>query len=97
MAGGLLMMLGAYGRFVGWLPDDNPYQQERHGDETGAALPTVYPDDGDALAVRELADAERAAAEHRATPEQASGIHAIRDIRRAEDRLAAWRAITGSR
>lgn len=93
VAGGLLITLGSYGRFVGWLPDDNPYQQERHGDEPGH-LPTVYSGEDDAVAVRELADAERAVVAHTATPEQAAAVHAIRDVRTAEDRLAAWRRVT---
>lgn len=96
LAGGLLMVLGAYGRFVGWLPDDNPYQQERHGDEDAGRMPTIYPRQADAAAVRDLADAERAVAQHSATPEQAAAVHAIRDVRTAEDRLVAWRAAAGT-
>jgi hypothetical protein len=96
LAGGLLMVLGAYGRFVGWLPDDNPYQQERHGDEDAGAMPTIYPREDDAASVRDLADAERAVAQHSATPEQAAAVHAIRDVRTAEDRLVAWRAAAGN-
>lgn len=95
VAGGILIVLGSYGRFVLWLPDDNPYQQERHGDDDGAVLPTIYPHEDDAAAVRALADAERAVARHSATPEQAAAVHAIRDARSAEDRLAAWRSATG--
>jgi hypothetical protein len=97
LAGGLLMVLGAYGRFVGWLPDDNPYRQERHGDEdAGGVLPAIYPQPDDAVDVRDLADAERAVAQNGATPDQAAAVHAIRDVRTAEDRLVAWRAVTGS-
>lgn len=91
LAGGLLMVLGAYGRFVGRLPDDNPYKKQGRTD----VLPTVYPHADDTAAVRDLADAERAVAQHSATPEQAAAVHAIRDVRTAEDRLAAWRSATG--
>lgn len=93
VSGGLLMMLGAYGRFTGRLPDDNPYRQERHDDDSVEVLPTVYPEARDAQEVRALADAERAVAQHGATPEQAAAVAAIRDVRRAEDRLAAWRSV----
>lgn len=94
VAGGILIMLGSYGRFVLWLPDDNPYRQERRGDDEGGTLPTVYPGADDARLVTELADAERAVAQRRGTPEQQAAIHAIRDVRTAEDRLAAYRAVT---
>ncbi|WP_226363852.1 DUF4383 domain-containing protein [Pseudonocardia abyssalis] len=101
LAGGLLMVLGAYGRFTGRLPDDNPYRQAGESgaadgvDSDAAPLPTIYPHADDAVAVRDLADAERAVAQHSATAEQAAAVHAIRDVRSAEDRLVAWRSATG--
>ncbi len=94
VAGGLLIVLGSYGRFVGWLPDDNPYRQERHADKEPRPLPTIYPGSDDARVVTELAAAERAVARRTATPEQVAAIRAIRDVRSAEDRLAAYRATT---
>lgn len=95
IAGGLLLVLGAYGRFTGRLPTDNPYQQERHPDDSERdVLPTIYADPADVTAVRELADAERAVARGGATATQAAGVHAAGPQRRAEDRVSAWR--TGS-
>ena len=91
-AGALLLFLGAYGRFTGGLSADNPYQRERHaGDDDPAPLPTTFPDGDDAAAAPALAAAERATAQGTATPEQAAGIEAVRGIRRAEDRVDAWR------
>jgi Domain of unknown function (DUF4383) len=93
VAGGLLMILGAYGRFTGGLPSNNPYQQERHPDEgVTDLLPTIYADVEDAAAVAELAEAERAAARGGATPAQARGVEAAARVRRAEDRVAGWRS-----
>jgi hypothetical protein len=45
VAAGLLLILGAWGRFTGRLPSNNPYQQERHPDDgTADVMPTIYPD-----------------------------------------------------
>ena len=45
IAGALLLFLGAWGRFAGHLPDDNPYQQERHlGYDTPEPLPSHFDD-----------------------------------------------------
>lgn len=95
VSGALLLFLGAYGRFTGGLPTDNPYQQERDGD-TGepSFLPTIFADPADARAAGELAEAERAAARHGATPEQAAQLAGISEVRRTEDRVAGWRDTT---
>jgi len=97
VAGALLLFLGAYGRFTGRLPGDNPYEQERRSDDGRelAALPTVYPETGDARATAEMAEAERAVARHTATPAQAARLNAISELRSAEARVAGWRAATG--
>jgi hypothetical protein len=63
-----LLLVGAYGRFTGSLPDDSPY-----------ATPTVVrepPPLVDAELADELATAERAVAAHAATPAQAAGVAA---------------------
>jgi hypothetical protein len=94
VAGALLLFLGAYGRFTGGLPEDNQYRAERHGthDAEDVPLPTVFRDAEDVIAARELAEAERAVAQHAASPAQADGVAAAMKSRRAEDRVQAWRA-----
>ncbi len=93
IAGALLLFLGAWGRFTGRLPDDNPYRRERHpDDEARGALPTTFRDPHDVAAARELAEAERAVAQHTASPEVAARIDALRDVRRPEERVQRWRA-----
>lgn len=92
VSGGLLLVLGSYGRFTGRLPRDNPYAAERATTDGGHHPdPTHFDTAADARAAAELAAAERAAAEHRATPSQAARLRALATVRRAEDRVAAWR------
>ncbi|MEN3267215.1 DUF4383 domain-containing protein [Pseudonocardia sp.] len=96
VSGALLLFLGAYGRFTGGLPADNPYQAERHGGgDLEVPLPTVFRDQADVVAARELAEAERAVAQHAATREQVVRVAAARRARRAEDRVSEWRAGSG--
>ncbi|WP_433555087.1 DUF4383 domain-containing protein [Pseudonocardia xinjiangensis] len=94
VAGALLLFLGAYGRFTGGLPEDNQYRAERRSpdDTADVPLPTVFRDAGDVIAARELAEAERAVAQHAASAAQANGVAAAMRSRRAEDRVQAWRA-----
>jgi hypothetical protein len=91
IAGALLLFLGAWGRFSGRLPDNNPYRQERHHDEKPDPLPGSFNDPDDAAAARELAEAERAVAQHAASPEVTARIEAIHNLRREEDRVQEWR------
>lgn len=83
-------------------PDSTPHDPDPDPDggrsdpgvptETGEDIfPTVYRSAEDAVDVEELARAERAAARHAATPEQAAGVAAAAQVRRAEDRLEGWR------
>jgi hypothetical protein len=97
IAGALLLFLGAWGRFSGGLPDNNQYQRERHeGDAQPAPLPTTFNrDPGDATAARELAEAERAVAQHSASPEVTARIQEIHGLRREEDRVQRWRKRDG--
>lgn len=53
-------------------------------------FPTVYRSAQDAVDVTELAQAERAVAQHAATPEQVAGVSEAGQERRAEDRLERW-------
>ena len=92
IAGALLLFLGAWGRFTGRLPDDNPYRQERHQGDHPDALPTTFHDPDDIRAARELADAERAVAQHTAPDDVAARIDALREVRSPEERVQRWRA-----
>ena len=95
VAGALLLFLGAWGRFSGRLPDDNPYRQERHEHDTVDALPSHFDGPEDAAAARELAEAERAVAQHTAAPDVVARVEAVRAVRREEDRVQEWRRLGG--
>lgn len=97
LVGAALLFLGAWGRFTGGLPPSNPYQQERHDQDDEqeiVPLPTVFSDPADVRAAAELAEAERAEARRSTSPAQAAGLAAVRDVRRAEDRVEKWRTAT---
>jgi hypothetical protein len=96
VAGALLLFLGGYGRFAGRLPDDNPYRKDRgavDGARDREPDPLYLTDPGNAAAARELAAAERAAALHTATREQSERLARIRGLRKAEERVQAWRVL----
>ena len=95
VAGAMLLFLGAWGRFSGGLPDDNPYRDERHGQDVPDPLPAHFDGPEDAEAARELAEAERAVAQHAATPEIRARVEAIRALRGDEDRVKEWRRLRG--
>jgi Domain of unknown function (DUF4383) len=95
VAGALLLFLGAWGRFSGRLPDDNPYRQERHEHDTVDALPSRFDGPEDAAAARELAEAERAVAQRTAAPDVVARVEAVRAVRREEDRVQEWRRLGG--
>jgi hypothetical protein len=94
VSGGLLMILGSYGRFTGRLPDDNPYRRpgSAPADAAGVPEPMDFSDPDDVRAVRALAEAGRARALGTASPVQRRKLQAIETIRRPEDRVRAWRA-----
>ena len=94
VAGALLLFLGSWGRFAGGLPDDNPYRQERHGQDTPDPLPSHFDDPADAAAARELAEAERAVAQHAATPELTARVEAVSGMRSGEERIEEWRRLS---
>jgi Domain of unknown function (DUF4383) len=91
VVGALLLFLGAWGRYGGHLPEDNPYYQERHHDDMRTDRPATFTDPADATAARELAEAERVVAQHAASPELTTEIAALHDVRRVEDRVRQWR------
>jgi hypothetical protein len=78
-------------------PLDKPDQQERHDrddEQEPVPLPTIFSDPADVRAAAELAEAERADARHSISPEQAAGLAAAHEMRRAEDRVEKWRTVT---
>lgn len=98
IVGGLLLCVGAYGRFTGRLPADNPYNVGRGRspeDAEGGEFARIGGNDldnstSDQVAAGELAAAERAVAEHRADPELVAAVRRLDAIRRPEDRIHAW-------
>ncbi len=70
--------------------DDRPASDEHAIRE----LAEAFPDADGAAAARELAEAERAVTRKAATPDQEIGVAATRGLRRAEERVDAWRAAT---
>jgi hypothetical protein len=96
VVGGILLTVGSWGRFTGRLRADSPYARERVGTfedpQLSPELSGIDLDGGaaEAAAARELAEAERAVAEHRARPEVAAAVRALAGLRRPEDRIHAW-------
>jgi hypothetical protein len=89
IAGMLLLFLGAYGRFSGGLPANNPYYQQRHrNDPNSGAREITGQDDG--IDAAELAVAELAVAEGHPTPEQEKLVREDAQRRAYEAHLRAW-------
>ncbi len=84
IAGMLLLFLGAYGRFSGGLPADNPYYQRRHSSD-----PRQGAGDGGPETDRWEAAEEAVAAGH-ATPEQEQMVREDAQRRVDEARRHAW-------
>ncbi len=84
IAGMLLLFLGAYGRFSGALPADNPYYQHRHPND-----PRPGTGDGDPESDR-LEAAEEALAAGHATPEQEQMVREDAQRRVNEAHRHAW-------
>ncbi len=84
IAGMLLLFLGAYGRFSGGLPSDNPYQQRRH---PGDRLPGAG--DGDPETDHWVA-AELAVAEGHPTPGQEQLVRENAQHRVDQAHRRAW-------
>ena len=89
VAGALLLFLGAWGRFGGHLPDDNPYRRERHVADVPAALPTTFPDPADAAEAVCWATARSASASSRAATASAGSWKVVGS---AAGSSATWRS-----
>jgi hypothetical protein len=93
VVGVLLLIVGCYGRICGGLPMDSPYRHPLR-ETSGDVLAPVMELPGLRLLTRaateQLAEAERAAALHYATPEQLRRLAVVHLHRSAEDRRRAW-------
>lgn len=99
IVGLILLVLGAYGRFTGRLPEDSPYRR----DQTGGAVDAEHSvdedqqqpvDPADVRAARELADAERAVAAGGGNAEQRRVLRLVGNRRDQAGRRALWRRHT---
>ena len=93
VVGTVLLTLGAYGRFTGRLPDTSPYHGHEHTTTAAGDMPDRPVDPQTA---RALADAERATAEHTATPRQNAGVAAAAAYRTEEARSRAFAQTTAA-
>jgi hypothetical protein len=88
VAGLTLLLLGAYGRLTGNLPDDSPYAGVR---ETADPEPPEYPETpAEFAAERAMRDAEIAVVQHVATAEQRRRVAAMARVRSRADRRRVW-------
>lgn len=88
-AGLVLLVLGAYGRFSGNLPEDSPYR----GSKTGGAVlesPERPETPAEEAAERAMREAELAVVEHRATDDQLARVQAMAKVRSRAARRAVW-------
>lgn len=98
VAGTVLLVLGAYGRFTGRLPDGSSYRRcdeqgavdADHGIDDDQQLPA---DRAEARVARELADAERAAAAGGGDPEQRRKLRLVGSRRDQAGRRAVWQRL----
>ncbi|WP_224390965.1 DUF4383 domain-containing protein [Pseudonocardia sp. ICBG1293] len=98
LVGLVMLVLGAYGRFSGRLPSDNPYAAEQKhvvdaegGDDRDQRLPSGA---SEVAAARSLAETERLVANGEGTDEQRRMLAEVDAIRDLGERRAAWRSLT---
>ncbi|MFC5062621.1 DUF4383 domain-containing protein [Actinomycetospora atypica] len=93
-AGLVLLILGSYGRVSSKLPDDNPYRQERAGDEDpddDQDLRSLHPRNrAERAADEEMAEAARALVNGAASEDQRRRMADVDQLRNHEDRRARW-------
>lgn len=87
VAGLVLLLAGAYGRFSAGLPADNPYRRARHPEAERTETPSA-PSEYD----EEVLQAEIAMGEGHPTPEQETLVEQDHARRRDEERRRAYRA-----
>jgi hypothetical protein len=89
-AGLVLLLLGAYGRLSGGLPDDNPYRPPNATEAVALPRQPIPTTAAEHAVDRAMAAAEVAVAQGAATPGQARRVAAISGLRTHEDRRRAW-------
>jgi len=94
VAGLTLLLLGAYGRLTGNLPEDSPYAGAR---EIPAPEPPEYPSTpAEVAAERAMRDAEIAVVQHVATADQRRRVAAMAQVRTRADRRRVWMGFDSS-
>jgi hypothetical protein len=92
-AGLVLLFTGAYGRFVSKLPNDNPYRQERGGDDEEPEDAHRQPrpsSRAEADADAAMAEAARAHAQGASDDDQRRRLEAMDSARTHEERREIW-------
>jgi hypothetical protein len=87
VVGLLLLVLGAYGRVSGNLPEDSPYAHPHPWAQEPPERPTTAEEVAAEIAMRE---AEIAVVQHTATPEQRRRVQAMAGARTRADRRRTW-------
>lgn len=89
VTGLVLLLLGAYGRVSGNLPDDSPYARPRTADD-GDGPDSVPSTPAEFAAERAMREAEVAVVNHTATPEQRRRVEAMARVHSRGDRRRVW-------
>ncbi len=88
VAGLVLLLLGAYGRFTGHLPPDSPYARSA---APAPAEPLEAPSTpAEFAAERAMREAEIAVVNRTATPDQQRRVAAMAEVRTRRDRRQVW-------
>ncbi|MGY1615201.1 DUF4383 domain-containing protein [Geodermatophilus sp. SYSU D00691] len=87
-AGLVLLLLGAYGRVSGNLPEDSPYARPRSAGEAPASDQPSTP--AEFAAERAMREAEVAVVQHVATADQRRRVAAMAQVRGRAERRRVW-------
>lgn len=88
--GVVLLALGSFGRLTGGLAPESPYHHDTPDAQPGLTVAQRTERAAHRAGAVELADAERADAHRRATPEQRRRLDLLDGHRSHDDRLRAW-------
>lgn len=87
VTGLVLLLLGAYGRVSGNLPDDSPYARPRADDDGPESVPSTP---AEFAAERAMREAEVAVVNHTATADQLRRVEAMARVHSRGDRRQVW-------